>query len=444
MKEKILNFVYTIIANSAKRYINKTKPIVVGVTGSVGKTGFRMILNKILSEGLKDKKIYTSPHNFNGELGLPLSIFGIEKYNPGIFSLLKILLKTLYLSFFEKTFYDIIILEYGIDHIGEMDFMLKIVNPDFSVVTNIDKVHCKQLGSPDITAKEKYKLTYNTKDTSFVNIDDSYGASINGVSNDLFFYTTNANDQANITYNNYSFDIQDGNIYSFFTAKIGSKDILVKTNLVGLENAGYTCVSLSILDIISYKEKYINNFENTNSIEFNLDLQNGRFSFLNGKKGCVLIDSTYNASPASMISVINNSYFIYKKNFSNKNFVLVLGDMRELGDFEESEHRKLASKINTIADYIFLLGNVITNYTYDELLKSGFDENKIFLFKDYISLGKALNNFNEENNGDNFFVFKGSQNTIFMEESIKYLLNNENDFSKLARQSENWKKTKAI
>lgn len=444
MKEKILNFVYTIIANSAKRYINKTKPIVVGVTWSVGKTWFRMILNKILSEGLKDKKIYTSPHNFNWELWLPLSIFWIEKYNPWIFSLLKILLKTLYLSFFEKTFYDIIILEYWIDHIWEMDFMLKIVNPDFSVVTNIDKVHCKQLWSPDITAKEKYKLTYNTKDTSFVNIDDSYWASINWVSNDLFFYTTNANDQANITYNNYSFDIQDWNIYSFFTAKIWSKDILVKTNLVWLENAWYTCVSLSILDIISYKEKYINNFENTNSIEFNLDLQNWRFSFLNWKKWCVLIDSTYNASPASMISVINNSYFIYKKNFSNKNFVLVLWDMRELWDFEESEHRKLASKINTIADYIFLLWNVITNYTYDELLKSWFDENKIFLFKDYISLWKALNNFNEENNWDNFFVFKWSQNTIFMEESIKYLLNNENDFSKLARQSENWKKTKAI
>jgi len=75
----------------ARRYIaprnfprKRPRPFIVGITGSVGKTSSRMIITDILKKYFPDKKIYTSPKNFNGELGLSLSILGINSYTPSI------------------------------------------------------------------------------------------------------------------------------------------------------------------------------------------------------------------------------------------------------------------------------------------------------------------------------------------------------------------------
>lgn len=125
MKQKLLFQFYRLLGSFARHYITKRKPIVVGINGSVGKTSCRMIITDILKEYLPDNSVYTSPKNFNGELGMSLAIFKIEKRDAGVAGMIKTLIKTFGLAYLsQQKPYDVTVLEYGIDRPLEMEFLL--------------------------------------------------------------------------------------------------------------------------------------------------------------------------------------------------------------------------------------------------------------------------------------------------------------------------------
>ena len=84
MKKKLLWRYFKLLGKLAHAYIDKHNPEVIGINGSVGKTSCRMIVYQTLQQFHPNKKIYTSPKNFNGELGLSLSVFQIEQREPNI------------------------------------------------------------------------------------------------------------------------------------------------------------------------------------------------------------------------------------------------------------------------------------------------------------------------------------------------------------------------
>lgn len=118
-----------------------------------------MIISDILKKYLPGSHVYTSPKNFNGELGMSLAIFRIEKWNPGIAGIITTLLRTFRLAFFsQRKPYDVTVLEYGIDRPLEMEFLLGICQPHISVLTKLDAVHSLQFGDPQKIAMEETKL----------------------------------------------------------------------------------------------------------------------------------------------------------------------------------------------------------------------------------------------------------------------------------------------
>ena len=100
MKKKFLRRYFKLLGKLAHGYIEKHNPHVIGINGSVGKTSCRMIIYQTLQNFLSNKKIYTSPKNFNGELGLSLSIFQIEKWEPNIVCFIATLSKIIRKRFF--------------------------------------------------------------------------------------------------------------------------------------------------------------------------------------------------------------------------------------------------------------------------------------------------------------------------------------------------------
>ena len=112
MKNKLLNLYYRFLAFCARKYLKRHKPYIIGINGSVGKTSCRMIIAQTLKQSLTHKKIYTSPKNFNGELGLSLSIFTIEKWDPTFLCVVKTFCRVLWQGLFGKKMYDVIVLEY--------------------------------------------------------------------------------------------------------------------------------------------------------------------------------------------------------------------------------------------------------------------------------------------------------------------------------------------
>lgn len=441
MKKIFLNIYFKLLWFWAKNYLKRTKPEIIWITWTIWKTSARMIIYQILNKYL-DKKIYTSPKNFNWELGMVFSIFCIPAYTPSVFWLIKVFFIILYKSLFAPKYYDIILLEYWVDHIWEMDFLLSIIKPNIWIFTKVDKVHSLQFGNPDIIAQEKFKLIKNTKEIVFLNYDDSYCKSVYpDIKIDKFYYDTawNCSNYHDICMEDYAIVKNKNIVWSVFKYLWrGKNKIEIKTNLTGDSNISYICLWFTILDIYFYKFHQKNFFENIKNIEIDFELQAGRLSFFEWINGSIIVDSSYNSSPLSMRKTIENIYKIKNELYSDYKLLLCLWDMRELWDFTEQEHRQIAQSIFGAADKVFLVWENMKKFTTDELIKIWFNAKNIYNFENSKLSWIELKKYLIQNNEKYIVLFKWSQNTIFLEEAIKMILANKEDSNKLPRQSNYW------
>lgn len=400
-----------------------------------------MIITKTLQTFFPQHTIYTSPKNYNGELWLSLSIFGIESFDPRIWSFFYTFFAAIDLLFFGKKPYDIIVLEYGIDTPWEMDFMLSIVQPDFGVFTAIDAVHSEQFGDPDAIAREEVKMALSTKSFVFLNEADAYALQLmDKISVDMMLYQTQWHDStAPIRFANDSHLLQDGKVRTILDVFIKDFVVNVDTNLVGKANYGYIGVGLAIADIIHYQFWGRAMLPLLDACVLDFDMQAWRLWLLAGFNDHVIVDSSYNASPSSVKKVIDTVCVLQKDIYPHHAVWFVLWDMRELWDLTESEHRKLAAYVHGLSDRIFLVGEYMHTYMYDELLKIGVDSRIIERFRYADELGDFLRNeLSDKEMQKVMLIFKWSQNTIFLEEAIKKILNKPEDIQKLPRQSARW------
>lgn len=414
MKKIILKILYLMFSILWKLYIKKHKPIVIWITWSVWKTSCRMIVYQVLRQFLDDKNIYTSPKNFNSELWLVFSIFKLEKYDSWIKNLIKIYFSFIKKLIFWKKQYDILILEYWIDHPWDMDFLLNIVKPDYSVFTKLDYIHVENFKSKKDIWEEKIKLINNTKIKSFLNKKDEY---LNEVSTKLLV--------------NYSFFNKKDNYKHKYVSE--NKKILslikiwnfsIKTNVMWDDNFVYLELSLKILK--SFWVEFI-----PQNSYIHLVNQPGRFNLFNWIKWNILIDSTYNAWPASMLKMIENTVYLRDSIFKKYDILFVIWDMRELWVSAKNEHKKL---------YKYLISNwkIISvwketgKYFWKHLWNFKYASEAWLFLKDYL-----------ENTEKKYIIlFKWSQNTIFTEEALKQVLKNKENEKKLVRQDEYWIKIK--
>jgi UDP-N-acetylmuramyl pentapeptide synthase len=209
-------------------------------------------------------------------------------------------------------------------------------------------------------------------------------------------------------------------------------------------NYGYIGVAIWIAETLAYRWKKDLRLPSNKKLNLTYRLQPGRLSIFDGKYNTLIIDSTYNASPLSVRKTIDTVYAIKNNCFLGSEIWLILWDMRELWDLTESEHRKLAGYVSLSGDQLFLLGKSMHSYLADELKKL-WANNNLTICKSLKELNQTIENKLKENSDKNpiLLVFKWSQNTIFLEESVKYFLKNKEDEKLLTRQSEFWMKKKA-
>jgi len=116
--------------------------------------------------------------------------------------------------------------------------------------------------------------------------------------------------------------------------------------------------------------------------------------------------------------------------------VLILGDMRELGDLAEEKHRELASLIiKTKPRLVFLIGPLMKKYLYPELKKLNYPTKKLFI---YDFAGQTLTDITNNLQKNDFVLVKGSQNTIFLEIIVEHLLADKKDVKYLCRRGSYW------
>lgn len=381
---------------------------------------------------------------------MSLSVFQIEDYKPYISSMIKSLLVGFSKCFYSSKNPDILVLEYWIDRVWEMDFLLSVAAPDISIITKIDKVH---FGNPDITAQEKFKLSYGTKQLCFLNNDDPYCRQAkNNITVDVLMYSN----EEYVDYglgiplvyaNNFDLSQKGEKFFSTYDIYVDQKSFNhVQSTMLGRENAWYAAVGWAILDVL-YKKYYQKSFIEENpkgTLDLHIPLQPWRFSIFHGLNESIIIDSSYNAAPLSMRKVMDNTMMFQRQYFPDRHIIFCLWDMRELWDLAISEHKKLAWYVSQMADRVFLVWENMRVFFYDELLKIGYPKDQVSVYENSIQLWEALKDYLNIIPAKSLILFKWSQNTIFLEEAIKQVLLHPEDTNHLCRQADFWGARKSI
>jgi UDP-N-acetylmuramoyl-tripeptide--D-alanyl-D-alanine ligase len=159
----------------------------------------------------------------------------------------------------------------------------------------------------------------------------------------------------------------------------------------------------------------------------------GRMNMLRGMNGTVIIDDTYNSSPAAVSAALQTLY-----SYSDApQRIAILGDMRELGDSSKFEHEKLGMLCDPgLLDWVVLVGPDCEAYTAPTARARGC---QVHIARNALEAGEFVRSVTSEGA---IILAKGSQNTIFLEEAVKILCDL-SEHTQLVRQSSEWLKTKS-
>ncbi|HSP88390.1 MAG TPA: UDP-N-acetylmuramoyl-tripeptide--D-alanyl-D-alanine ligase [Ignavibacteriaceae bacterium] len=358
----------------AKIWRTKLKAKIVSLTGSAGKTTTKDMIATLLSEKYKVNKTLA---NNNNHIGVPLTILNTDNKH------------------------EVLVLEHGTNHFGEIPYTAEIAQPDYALITNIGNSHLEFLKNKKGVLKEKISLLETTKKrngTLLINKDDEL---LSGI------------------YKNYKKKISFG----------AEKKADVKGKILKYTDDGKPIVELKYkrkiikTEFNLYGEQSFKNLLAASSVAFRLGLNEKQI--LNGIKklappdkrlnvikypNFILIDDTYNANPESMKSSIE----LLSKIKSFKKKIAILGDMFELGDTAEKHHKNLARiiKKNKI-DEVYTIGNLME--VLNQELKKSQIINQHFLNRD------SLKNFIREKDLTNSVILVKGSRGMKMEEFVQQL-----------------------
>lgn len=309
----------------------------IGVTGSVGKTSTVQASVAVLKS--KMEVLATSP-NLDPVLNIPITLLKCRPKHKKV------------------------ILEMGIEYPGEMDFYLSLVRPETAILTRIYLAHSEFLGDIEDIVAEKEKLLKQLPDRglAILNWDDPLiRALAEGTKARVFFYGT---DEKNCHIWAGNMRIEDFRMV--FELNYGVERIVVKSQFLGLHQV-YPLLAAASLGV-SMNLQLVNIRDALEKVE----PPEHRLQPLPGLNGSIILDDTYNSSPIAAEEAIETLSQVLARRR-----IVVLGEMRELGEYSEQLHRELARQIyKTKIDLVFI-GGGDARFVADELLKLGFIKERI-------------------------------------------------------------------
>ena len=322
----------------AKQYAKLyPREMFIGVTGSVGKTSVVTAAFAVLSQ--KYKTLATKP-NLDPVLNIPATLL---KLNPSI----------------KK-----VILEMGVEYKGEMDFYLSLLKPETVIFTKISYAHSEYLGGINEILQEKGKLIESLRDsgTAILNFDDPNSKRLAGkCSGSVVYY---GSDPQNCIVWAGNIKIED--FKTSFELNLGVERVKINYQLLGSHQI-YSALAAAALGVVC----------NIPLTKIKLALESiepsqHRLQIVQGPNGSIILDDTYNSSPAALDGAIDTLLQV-----PARRRILVLGEMRELGKYSGELHRRVAQRIyKEKLDFVFL-GQGDTEIVADELKSLGFWEERV-------------------------------------------------------------------
>ena len=427
MLESILKFKLNILAHM---YLRRFNPMIIAVTGNVGKTSTKEAIGVVVA---KIKKTRISGGNLNNELGIPMTILGDwekEYYDkgPSLFFWIKVLMAGFFKYFFPQSYPEVLLLEYGADKPGDIARLARKYRPHISVVTSVGDipVHVENFANPEAVAHEKSNLVkiLDVRDYAVLSYDDMSVREMKNVTK-AHVQTFGFEQGATVVVSDFKLISAQRPIgVEFNLVHEGENDpVSIKGSLgkaIGQSAAAAACVGvilgLDMRDIAAALNGCTG--------------PKGRLKIIEGIKKSWIIDDTYNAAPASTRLALETL-----RDIPAKRKIAVLGDMLELGSYSVDAHKTIGDLVGNAADILVAVGmksKFIADAAGNQMMKEN-----IFSFQTSEEAKLKVQDLMQE--GDLVLV-KGSQG-MRMEKIVEEIMA-EPDKAKdlLVRQSQSWKK----
>lgn len=291
-----------------------------GITGSNGKTSTKELMARVMST---DRKVQYTRGNLNNHIGVPLTLLSIQKDT------------------------EFAIIEMGANHLGEIARLCEIAKPTHGLITNIGTAHIGEFGGQEAILRAKSELFDYLRKTNgipFINVDDRF---LQNMSKRFSKAITFPNDWCKLEKAAPFIHYRDEHGDTHTTEMIGAY------NFMNISAA----VTVGKYFDVEYPYKAIDGYMPDNN----------RSQLINLGSNTIILDA-YNANPDSIRAALDNLAVI-----DSDQKVAILGDMKELGEYAQDEHKKIIDHAETLGlDQVYVVG--------DDFL-AAHDHNKSMAFK---------------------------------------------------------------
>jgi UDP-N-acetylmuramoyl-tripeptide--D-alanyl-D-alanine ligase len=427
MKSLFKKIIIAIITFEARLVLKKYKPKIVGITGSVGKTSTKDALFRVLDTRYYVRK---SQKSYNSEIGVPLTILGVESAWGSIFGWLKNIGEGLLLILFKNHYPEWLVLEIGADAPGDIRKTVSWLTLESAVITRIGEtpVHVEFFKSVKQLMEEKWSIGDGLKKegTLILNYDDTNVLQAKEkVSAYAITYGMEKGADILGTYVRLRYEHNAPVGISFNVERGGDVVPITLTGILGKQHVYPALAALAVGNISG-----VNMVEAGKALSKRTDWAPGRMRILNGIRGTVLIDDSYNSSPIAVEEALRT---LSSLEVSGRR-VAVLGDMMELGTLSEAAHLSMGTLAAENAD-VFITVGPRAREAASAAQDAGMEQSNIHSFDDSKQASFEIPNYIKE--GDVILV-KGSQSPR-LERIVKMLLAHpEQATDLLVRQEKEW------
>jgi UDP-N-acetylmuramoyl-tripeptide--D-alanyl-D-alanine ligase len=289
---------------------------VIGITGSVGKSSTKELTATVLE---RDFVLLKNEGNLNNEIGLPLTLLELEPKH-------------------ERA-----VLEMGMYAPGEIARLAELAQPIVGVITNVGPVHLERMGSIDAIADAKSELVQAlpASGAAILNFDDPRVLAMRDKTQARVL-TYGLDPQADVWADEI---VSEGLEGIHFTLHHRGEELHVQVPLLGRHSVhtSLRAAAVGLAEGMSW-DRILEGLQDRRA--------QLRLVAVPGPNGSTILDDSYNASPASMIAALN----LLAELGGRK--IAVLGDMLELGEYEDEGHRMVGLRAIDTADVLVTVGGL--------------------------------------------------------------------------------------
>lgn len=298
------------LAELAGTWKNKAKVKTLAITGSNGKTTVKEMVAAILNV---EASVLFTKGNLNNDIGVPLTLLKLQQHHQYA------------------------VIEMGANHSGDIAYSSQYAQPDIAVITNVGAAHIEGFGSLAGVARAKAEIieSLGSKGIAVLNKDDEFYGLWKKIAKDRKVTTFGLDETADVTAKEIVFSLNNSKFITDFVLTTVDDEVTIKLGLAGQHNvinalaAAAGCLNLGI-KLPQIKQ----GLEKMKPVT-------GRLQPLNGKKGSLVIDDTYNANPSSVKAALD----VLVKCEGEPWFVM--GALAEMGADSVKRHKELGDLIRS-------------------------------------------------------------------------------------------------